>query len=47
MAVETLQIAIDLIPFSLSGSNVRAHARARKMIDHRAMLLARRGGARC
>jgi len=26
--------------------NVRAHARARKTIDQRAMLLARRGGAR-
>jgi len=28
-------------------SNVRAHARAREIVERSAMLLARRGGARC
>ncbi len=50
---------MQLLAFSISSSagprcvahhqtaNVRAHARAREIVDQRQTLLARRGGARC
>jgi hypothetical protein len=31
----------------IGAPNVRAHARAREIVDQRETLLARRGGARC